>query len=184
MVLDDLGLVPTLRRSARDRGQRAGVDRGIRLDGHRPAAADGARERAVPDPRRGARRLPRCRRRIASRSALDWTDERVEGRVSAIRDRTSAVERRRARGRPAQASAEPGQGKDLPPALAAMIEDRREKAEAAAETARNAAIVALPATAWREIQQRAATVGDRGGADAPAARSCGSAWTCQPDEPA
>ena len=44
-------------------------------------------------------------------------------------------------------------------ALAAMIEDRREQAEAAAESARNAAIVMLPANAWREIQQRAATVG-------------------------
>ncbi len=88
---------------------------------------------------------------------LDWTDERVEGRVSASRDRTSAVEAAE-REAAAQASGRRA-SKDLPPALAAMIEDRREQAEAAAETARNAAIVALPATAWREIQQRAATVG-------------------------
>jgi hypothetical protein len=50
-------------------------------------------------------------------------------------------------------------GKELPPALAAMIDERREAAEAAADAARSAAIVVLPAATWREIQQRAASVG-------------------------
>ena len=49
--------------------------------------------------------------------------------------------------------------RELPPALAAMLDERRAAAEAATETARSSAIVALPAAAWREIQQRAATVG-------------------------
>jgi hypothetical protein len=40
-----------------------------------------------------------------------------------------------------------------------MMADRREQAEAAAEAARNAAIVSLPPQAWRDIQQRAASVG-------------------------
>jgi hypothetical protein len=48
---------------------------------------------------------------------------------------------------------------DLPPALAAMVEDRRAAARDAVETARRDAIVSLPPTAWREIQGRAATIG-------------------------
>jgi two-component system sensor histidine kinase DegS len=160
MVLDDLGLVPTLRRSVRERGQRAGVavefesmgtDRRLPMDLESGLfrildEALGAYLGASPD-------------HVSLR--LDWTDERVEGRVSASRDRTSAVddaEREAAAQAASQASTKDG-GKDLPPALAAMIEDRREQAEAAAQTARTAAIVAMPANAWREIQQRAATVG-------------------------
>jgi hypothetical protein len=50
-------------------------------------------------------------------------------------------------------------GKDLPPALESMLADRREQAEAAVAAARAAAVVALPADTWREIQQRAATTG-------------------------
>ena len=37
--------------------------------------------------------------------------------------------------------------------------DRRERAEAKSAAAREAAIVALPASTWREIQQRATTTG-------------------------
>ena len=48
---------------------------------------------------------------------------------------------------------------DLPPALAAMVEDRRAAARDAVETARRESIVTLPPTAWREIQGRAATIG-------------------------
>jgi hypothetical protein len=48
---------------------------------------------------------------------------------------------------------------DLPPALAAMVEDRRAAARDAVETARRESIVSLPPTAWREIQSRAATIG-------------------------
>jgi two-component system sensor histidine kinase DegS len=156
MVLDDLGLVPTLRRSARERGQRAGVavdfdsmgtDRRLNMELESGLfrildEALGGYLGASPD-------------RVKLR--LDWTDERVEGRVSASRDRTSAIDDAE-REAAAQAAADPG-GADLPPALAAMIGDRRAQADAAVEAARNAAIVALPAIAWREIQQRAATVG-------------------------
>ncbi len=156
MVLDDLGLVPTLRRSARDRGQRAGVTvefDSMGTDRRLPMELESGLFRILDEALGGY--LGAGPDRVSLR--LDWTDERVEGRVSASRDRTSAVDDAE-REAAAQASAEPG-SKDLPPALAAMIVDRREKAEAAAETARNAAIVALPANAWREIQQRAATVG-------------------------
>jgi hypothetical protein len=51
------------------------------------------------------------------------------------------------------------EGKDLPPALESMMADRVGQAEAAANAARSAAIVALPASVWREIQQRATSTG-------------------------
>ena len=102
----------------------------------------------------------------------------MEGRVAATRDRSGAIEDAE-REAAEQAAAKPA-SKDLPPALAAMIEDRREQAEAAAETARNAAIVALPANAWREIQQRAATVGISAEL---ADRRRGAADRCRPSRP-
>jgi hypothetical protein len=40
-----------------------------------------------------------------------------------------------------------------------MMADRRERAEARSAAAREAAIVALPTSTWREIEQRAATTG-------------------------
>jgi hypothetical protein len=40
-----------------------------------------------------------------------------------------------------------------------MMGERRSQAEAAAVAAREAAIVGMPATTWREIQQRAASTG-------------------------
>jgi two-component system, NarL family, sensor histidine kinase DegS len=156
MVLDDLGLVPTLRRSARERGQRAGVAiefESMGADRRLPMELESGLFRILDEALGGY--LAGSPDRITLR--LDWTDERVEGRVAASRDRSSAIEDAE-RAVAAQASVKPA-GKDLPPALAAMMEDRLEQAEAAAETARNAAIVALPQPAWREIQQRAATVG-------------------------
>ena len=156
MVLDDLGLVPTLRRSVRERGQRAGVTvefESMGTDRRLPMELESGLFRILDEALDGY--VAASPDHVSLR--LDWTDERIEGRVSASRNRTSAVDDAE-REAAAQASAPPG-GKDLPPALAAMIEDRREQAEAAAESARNAAIVALPAAAWREIQQRASTVG-------------------------
>ncbi len=156
MVLDDLGLVPTLRRSVRERGQRAGVTvefESMGTDRRLPMELESGLFRILDEALDGY--VGASPDNVSLR--LDWTDERIEGRVSATRNRTSAVEAAE-REAAAQAAVPPG-GKDMPPALAAMIEDRREQAEAAAENARNAAIVALPATAWREIQQRASTVG-------------------------
>ncbi len=155
MVLDDLGLVPTLRRSARERGQRAGVAvefESLGTDRRLPMELESALFRILDEALGGY--LSASPDRVSLR--LDWTVERVEGKVSASRDRSGAIEDAE-REAAEQASASPA--KDLPPALAAMIENRREQAEAAAESARTAAIVVLPPNAWREIQQRAATVG-------------------------
>ena len=80
---------------------------------------------------------------------LDWTPERVETRMTATR-----------KVKPTEPAPElPTDGKDLPPALARMMEERRQAAVDAVEAARKRAIVAMPPTTWREIQGRAATIG-------------------------
>jgi two-component system sensor histidine kinase DegS len=151
MVLDDLGLVPTLRRAARERGQRAGV--AVEFE------SMGQDRRLSMDLESGLFRmldealvayLERSPDRLSLR--LDWTPERVEAHIVAARN----VKAGGTEPEPVEA---PTGGKDLPPALAAMMEDRRADARDAAETARKAAIVAMSPTAWREIEDRAATIG-------------------------
>ena len=151
MVLDDLGLVPTLRRAARERGQRAGVvvefeslgqDRRLSMD------LESGLFRMLDEAL--VAYLDRSPDQLSLR--VDWTPERGEAKVIAARNP-------RAGGAEPAADAVPADGKDLPPALAAMMEDRRADARDAAEAARKEAIVAMPPTIWREIQNRAATIG-------------------------
>jgi two-component system, NarL family, sensor histidine kinase DegS len=152
MVLDDLGLVPTLRRAARERGQRAGIS--IEFE------SLGQDRRLSMDLESGLFRildealvayLERSPDQLSLR--IDWTPEHVEAHVIAARHAKAS-----GAAEPAPVAA-PAEGKDLPPALAAMMEDRRADARDAAEAARKEAIVALPPTAWREIQSRAAMIG-------------------------
>ena len=148
MVLDDLGLVPTLKRAARERGRRAGVP--VEFDSLGP-------ERRLPmDLESGLFRildetmaayLGVRAERVSVR--LDWSDQ-VEAHVSASR---SAAELR------PDSTPEVATDADLPPALAAMMEDRRADARDAVEAARRDAIVVLPPSTWREIQSRASTLG-------------------------
>ena len=148
MVLDDLGLVPTLRRAARERGRRAGV--AVDFDSLGP-------ERRLPmDLESGLFRIldEALAAYLSARAErvsikLDWS-EQVEARVSASR---SAAELR------ADQTPDVEEDGDLPPALAAMMEDRRADARDAIEAARREAIVALPPSTWREIQSRGATLG-------------------------
>ena len=169
MVLDDLGLVPTLRRSARERGQRAGVAvefDSMGTDRRLPMELESGLFRIFDEALTAY--LGAAPDGVALR--LDWTPERLEGHVSASRDRSSAIEQAERERAAVEAQLRGGgekgrfgrskdRGQDLPPALAAMMDERREAADAAAEAARSSAIVVLPAAAWREIQQRAATVG-------------------------
>jgi two-component system, NarL family, sensor histidine kinase DegS len=148
MVLDDLGLVPTLKRTARERGQRAGI--AVEFD------TMGQDRRLSMDLESGLFRmvdetvlayLDRAPDRVAIR--FDWTPERVEARVTAEK----AVK---------DVPMDPelvDTGQDLPPALARMMDERRAKAQDRIDAARREAIVALPPTTWREIQGRAATLG-------------------------
>ena len=169
MVLDDLGLVPTLRRASRERGQRAGV--AVEFD------SMGADRRLPMDLESGLFRIfdEALTAYLAAGPdrvvlTLDWAADRFDGLVAASRDRSSAIEAAErelaeveSQLRGGEAEKGRGRGKDkpkeLPPALAAMIDERREAAEAATEAARSSAIVALPAASWREIQQRAASIG-------------------------
>ena len=157
MVLDDLGLVPTLRRAARERGRRAGIpvefdsmgqDHRIEVD------LESTLFRIIDEALTGY--LSSRPDRIAIR--LDWTEEAIEAEVVAERDPTKQMHDAAAAIAEATKASE-STGKDLPPALESMLADRRERAEAQAEAARVAAVVALPPATWREIQQRAATTG-------------------------
>jgi len=159
MVLDDLGLVPTLRRAARERGRRAGV----------PVDFDslGPEQRLPMDLESGLFRIidEAMSAYLSARAErvsikLDWS-EQVEAIVAASRA-TAASE----------ADLTPDAGSDaadLPPALAAMMEDRRADARDALEAARREAIVVLPPSTWREIQGRAATLGIAAGLSADGA---------------
>jgi hypothetical protein len=161
MVLDDLGLVPTLRRASRDRGRRSGI--AVEFD------SLGADRRLTMELESGLFRiLDEALAAYLSLSPtavslrLDWSDG-VEAVVSAVRAgrESDAAAAAMAAVEAEEAQPEPkGKGaKELPPALAAMMEDRKADRRAAAEKARTASIVSLPPTAWREIQLRATTMG-------------------------
>jgi two-component system, NarL family, sensor histidine kinase DegS len=167
MVLDDLGLVPTLRRSARERGQRAGVAvefESMGTDRRLPMELESGLFRIFDEALTAY--LGAAPDRVGLR--LDWMPERLEGHLSASRDRSSAIEQAERDLAEAEAQLHPTESggrfrkdkeKELPPAMTQMLEERLAAAEAAAEAARSSAVVVLPAATWREIQQRAATVG-------------------------
>jgi two-component system sensor histidine kinase DegS len=157
MVLDDLGLVPTLRRAARERGRRAGIsvefdsvgqDRRIEVD------LESSLFRIIDEALTGY--LAGRPDRIAIR--LDWSEDVLEAQVNADRDPTKQMTDADHEMREAEKAVQ-GTDKDLPPALGSMMAERRDRAEARSVAARTAAIVLLPASTWREIEQRAASTG-------------------------
>lgn len=148
MVLDDLGLVPTLRRSARDRGQKAGVAvefESMGADRRLPMDLESLLFRILDTALVGY--LEAGAEKLLFK--LDWSDDRLDARMTGSRAVAASTD----------TVAPDTTGKDLPPALAAMMEERRAAAATAAEDARRRSIVALPPTTWREIQSRAGTVG-------------------------
>jgi two-component system sensor histidine kinase DegS len=149
MVLDDLGLVPTLRRAARDRGRRAGVPvefESMGQDRRLPMDLESGLFRILDEALAGY--LEARAERISFR--LDWSADQLDVSMTASRTATTT--------QPAVGAEAPA-SKDLPPALAAMMEERRADAQTAAETAQRNSIVELPSTPWREIQGRATTLG-------------------------
>jgi two-component system sensor histidine kinase DegS len=150
MVLDDLGLVPTLRRAARERGKRAGLTVDFETLGQErrlPMELESGLFRILDEAL--VAYLERAPDQVSLR--LDWSEVLV-AKVHATRTPKAAS------AAAAEEAAVPSSA-DLPPALAAMVEDRRAAARDAVETARRESIVTLPPTAWREIQGRAATIG-------------------------
>ena len=150
MVLDDLGLVPTLRRAARERGKRAGVTvdfETLGQDRRLPMEMESGLFRILDEAL--VAYLERAPDQVSLQ--LDWSEVLV-AKVQASRTPKAASAA-------AEEEAAVPSSADLPPALAAMVEDRRAAARDAVETARRDSIVSLPPTAWREIQGRAATIG-------------------------
>lgn len=134
MVLDDLGLVPTLRGAARDRGRRAGVTVGFEsfgADRRLPTDVESGLFRLLDDGL--AAYLPFQPDHIMLR--LDWSDQ-LEARITATRGAGRAAGDAAAAAAAALPSAETPA--DPPPALAEMIAQRRDDQVAAAEEARRA----------------------------------------------
>jgi two-component system, NarL family, sensor histidine kinase DegS len=157
MVLDDLGLVPTLRRLARDRGREAAVP--IEFD------SVGADRRLDLDLETGLFRI--IDEAIVSYAArepsrieltLTWEPKSLSARVQAAYLAETVL----ALPPDAPLPAEPAprkrggraQGEDLLPALAAMIQEQRadDEARSAPPPPRDQG---LPAATWRDIEQRA-----------------------------
>jgi two-component system sensor histidine kinase DegS len=151
MVLDDLGLVPTLRRATRERGRRAGIPvefESMGQDRRLPMDLESGLFRMLDEALAGY--LGAAPDHVTLR--LDWAEQLVArmGATRAIAEakRVSTID-----------IPEPETGKDLPPALAEMFEQRLADERQAAENAIRESIVALPAANWREIQSRASSIG-------------------------
>ena len=149
MVLDDLGLVPTLRRSTRDRGRRAHVPaefESLGTDRRLPMDVESGVFRILDEAM--AAYLALGPDRLLLR--LDWGDE-LEAHLSAHR---TAVES-------GDAPLPDVPTGDVPDAIKQMIQDRHDARDAAVIAAEEAAIVALPATARRDALERAGSIGAR-----------------------
>jgi two-component system sensor histidine kinase DegS len=156
MVLDDLGLVPTLRRVARDRGRRShipiefesyGPDRRLPLD------IESALFRLIDATVTGF--LSCHPDRISIR--VEWASDRTEACIAARRRQAEDLKEPEGENAvPAFTRGTAVEG-DMPEALKAMIKDTDAAAIARAEGANQ--LLALPPNTWRDIQQRAATIG-------------------------
>ena len=146
MVLDDLGLVPTLRRASRDRGRRVGVAvefESVGVDRRLPVDLESGLFRMVDDAL--AAHVAGNPDRLSLR--LDW-GERLAIELTA--GRTPEV----------VPDAElPAEGAELPPALAEMVAERRRAHADAVEAARVRSLARLPDQAWREVSSRARILG-------------------------
>jgi two-component system, NarL family, sensor histidine kinase DegS len=155
MVLDDLGLVPTLRRATRERGRRTQIPvefESLGSDRRLPMDLESGLFRMIDEAL--AAYLDARPDRAAVR--LDWSETQLDVHVQGIRQVAEAIKA------PAELEPRPAKrGQELPPALAAMIEDRRAGEAAAAEAARAALRVTMPPTTWREIAARSDTLGIR-----------------------
>jgi two-component system sensor histidine kinase DegS len=154
MVLDDLGLVPTLRRVARDRGRRSQVPiefESYGQDRRLPMDVESALFRIIDEAVTGYL----AAQPILISIKFEWAEDHVEAHVIV---RGAADE-----GAEMEDELDGGRGRGGPPdievpaALRAMIDEQR--AEAAAARSSREKALALPANTWREIQQRAATIG-------------------------
>ncbi|HYK94586.1 MAG TPA: histidine kinase [Candidatus Dormibacteraeota bacterium] len=146
MVLDDLGLVPTLRRASRDRGSRVGVTvdfESVGVDRRLPAELESGLFRMLDDAL--AAHVARKPDRLSLH--LDW-GEHLDVELTAGKNPVAVPDPEL-----------PPEGAELPPALAEMVGERRRTYQEALEAARIASLSRLPDQAWRDISARARILG-------------------------
>ena len=148
MVLDDLGLVPTLRRSAAERSRRSACrcasSRSARTGGL-PTEVESGLFRMIDDAVGGLRR---ARARRPCWSALDWSETAVR---ATIRARVAQAATRRPSSVPAPSLPPRAATRPCPTSSPSMIHQQEED-----EAARNAG---LPDNVRAELEQRAAPLG-------------------------
>ena len=148
MVLDDLGLVPTLRRSSLERSRRAGIAvrfESVGADRRLPSDLESALFRVIDDSMTGY--LSGSPAALAVK--LDWTAQGVSAMVHA----STAAATQSAATRAHQVVAAARRERTMPAALADMIREQERD-----ETMR---ATGLPEDAWSEIQVRAEAAGLR-----------------------
>lgn len=146
MVLDDLGLVPTLRRASRDRGRRAGVAvefESIGVDRRLPVEIESGLFRMLDD----ALAAHVAAKPDTLAMHLDWGDQLTIELTAASQPEVVPDPEL------------PPEGTELPPALAAMVDERRKTHQEAVEAARVASLSRLPERAWRDVAGRARILG-------------------------
>jgi two-component system sensor histidine kinase DegS len=139
MVLDDLGLVPTLRRACRERSRRSQVE--VLFE------STGQDQRLSSELESGLFRIVD----EALAAYVDRRPERVEVSLAWDTELVVEVAAIQPAAAPEEEVAEPAE--DLPPALAAMIEDRR------TEALPDPSVAALPDETWHEAEGRARSLG-------------------------
>ena len=150
MVLDDLGLVPTLRRATRERGRRGHVPvefESLGADRRLPVDIESTVFRILDEAL--AAYLTVAPERVALR--LDWGEE-LTAHLSASRTPASVGD--------GPLPAVPTE-KNVPDAIKQMIQDRHDARDVQVAAARDAAIVALPPAARRDVEERAGAIGAR-----------------------
>jgi two-component system sensor histidine kinase DegS len=157
MVLDDLGLVPTLRRVSRDRGRRSQVPiefESYGPDRRLPMDIESALFRLIDETLTGF--LTCHPDRISIR--FEWAADRTEARIAARRDDVEDVAPAVEETPPAPGDKrKKGSEREIPEALRAMIDETR--AAKASRAAHSQQPLTLPANTWREVQLRSDTIG-------------------------
>ena len=148
MVLDDLGLVPTLRRSARERGRHAHV--AVEFVSH-------------GQDRRLSMEVESSVFRMLDEALAAYLAQGPERASLTLEwgaaDLTAVVAASRAPVYPSEADLPPAPEGDVPEAIRRMIEERHEAHAAAVAAAEAAARLPLPAGVRRELAERASAVG-------------------------
>jgi two-component system sensor histidine kinase DegS len=157
MVLDDLGLVPTLRRVARDRGRRSQVPiefESYGSDRRLPMDVESALFRLIDETVTGF--LSCHPDRVSIR--FEWAPDKIEARIAARRKDVEAIEEPEVdESLPPDKKGAKTPEREIPEALKAMMEETR-----AAKVTRAARVnqpLTLPPNTWREVQQRSDTIG-------------------------